>query len=81
MSRIRVNSLVNKDDTGGPTFIKGATVPSGQIFKVEGGVTVSGIVTANSFSGNGASLTNLSVITASRTFALSTILDPLPFRV
>jgi hypothetical protein len=26
-------------------------------------------------------LTNLSVITASRTFALSTILDPLPFRV
>lgn len=81
MSRIRVNSIVNKDDTGGPTFTKGAKVPAGQIFKVEGGVSVAGIVTANSFVGDGSALTNLSTITAARTFALSIVLDPLPFRV
>ena len=81
MSRTRVNSIVNKDDTGGPTFIKGAKIPAGQIFKCEGGVNVAGIVTANSFVGDGSALTNLSTITAAKTFALSMILDPLPFRV
>lgn len=81
MSRIKVNSLVNKDDTGGVTFIKGGKVPAGQIFKVQGGLTAAGIMTAQSFVGDGSALTNLSTITASRTYGLALILDPLPFRV
>lgn len=81
MSRIRVNSLVNKDDTGGVTFIRGGIIPSGQIFKVQGGLTAAGIMTASSFIGNGAALTNLNTITASRTYGMALILDPLPFRV
>tara|TARA_R110000822_G_scaffold218063_2_gene352527 strand:+ start:1716 stop:1961 length:246 start_codon:yes stop_codon:yes gene_type:complete len=81
MSRIRVNSLVNKDDTGGVTFLKGGKIPAGQIFKVEGGLTAAGIMTATSFIGDGSALTNLNTITASRTYGLALILDPLPFRV
>jgi hypothetical protein len=80
MSRIRVNSIVNLNDDGGPTFTKGAKVPAGQIFKVEGGVNVTGIMTANSFIGSGTGLTNLRTITASKTFAIALVLDPLPYR-
>lgn len=54
--------------------MSGAKVPSGQIFKVEGGVSVTGVVTATSFSGSGASLTNLSVVTAAKTKAYKMIL-------
>ena len=80
MSKIRVNSIVNKDDTGGPLFLKGAQVPSGQIFKCEGDVTVSGILTATSFVGDGSALSNLTTITAGKSYGMSILLDPLPFR-
>jgi hypothetical protein len=80
-SQIKVNEIVHSDNNQGPTLSMGATCSSGQIFSCLGGVSVTGIVTANSFEGDGSSLTNLSTITAARTFALSIILDPLPFRV
>lgn len=80
MSRIRVNSIVNRNDDGGPTLLKGATIPSGQIFKVESGVTVSGILTASSFVGNGSQLINLSFPPLQKAYALSLVLDSLPYR-
>ena len=80
-SQIKVNEIVHSDNNQGPTLSMGATCSSGQIFSCLGGVNVAGIVTANSFVGDGSALTNLSTITAAKTFALSMILDPLPFRV
>ena len=49
MSRIRADKLVNRLGTGGPTF------PNG----VAAGFSVSGIVTATSFRGDGSSLTGI----------------------
>jgi hypothetical protein len=74
MSKIKVNSIVNRTDTGGPSFIKGAKVPSGQVFSVQGGVSVAGIATANSFSGDGSLLTNLAFVTLPKTIAYKMIL-------
>lgn len=47
MSKIQVDTIVNKEDTGAPDFPFGATV--------------TGIVTATSFSGDGAGLTGLNI--------------------
>lgn len=47
MSKIQVDSIVNKEDTGAPNFPKGATV--------------TGIVTATSFVGSGSGLTGINV--------------------
>ena len=49
MSRIRADKLVNRLGTGGPTF------PNG----VAAGFSVSGIITATSFRGDGSSLTGI----------------------
>lgn len=45
MSKIQVDNIVNKEDTGAPTFPKGAVV--------------TGIVTATSFVGSASSLTGI----------------------
>jgi len=45
MSKIQVDSIANKDDTGAPTFTKGAVV--------------TGVCTATSFSGSAVNLTGL----------------------
>lgn len=47
----------------------GATCSSGQIFSCLGGVSVTGIVTANSFSGDGSALTGLPVATTGNIIA------------
>lgn len=53
MSKIQVDSIANKDDTGAPTFTRGAVV--------------TGVCTATSFSGDGSSLTGISAgITTAR---------------
>jgi len=80
MAKIKVNSIVNKNDDGAPELTKGATVPSGQTFTAEGNVNIVGVVTATSFVGNGSELTGLSIATPSKAIALKAILDPLPFR-
>ena len=74
MSKIKVNSIVNKNDDGAPELTRGATVPSGQLFNVNGNVNVTGVVTATSFSGNGSGLTNIPVATQSKTIAYKRIL-------
>ena len=59
-SQIQVDSIVG--ESGQPVIISyGATVSSGSIFSCLGGVSIAGVVTATSFSGSGANLTNISV--------------------
>ena len=80
MSNIRVNSIVNRNNDGGPEFLKGAVVPSGQILSINGGVTVSGIVTASSFVGDGSALLNLQVPSKGKVYALRLVLGDPPLQ-
>ena len=80
MTKIKVNSIVNKNDDG-PTELKfGASIPAGQSISGPGGMNVVGIITASQFSGDGTGLTGLSVATIGQAFAYKYILDVLPFR-
>ena len=80
MSKIKINSIVNQNDDGAPELTRGATIPSGQSFDVEGNVNVVGVITASNFVGNGSGLTGLNIATQNKAIALKAILDPLPFR-
>jgi len=80
MSKLKVNSIVNSNDDGAPTFEKGAVVPSGQTFSVQGDVFVSGIATAGTFQGDGSLLTNLAIVSASKAYALRSIIGDPPLR-
>ena len=73
MSEIRVDTIKNNAGTGAPTFTFGITVPSGQVLSgiaqtaqtaqaltSTASINTTGIITATSFSGSGASLTTLS---------------------
>jgi len=57
MSEIRVDALKNEGGTGAPQLTYGAEVLVGQGITGAGGVNVSGVVTAASFSGSAAGLT------------------------
>ena len=59
MSRIRANKITNKAGTGAVELEKGAHLPSGIGITGAGGINVTGVVTATSFSGNGAALTGI----------------------
>ena len=74
MSKIKVNSIVNKTDDGSPELTRGATVPSGQQFSVNGGVNIVGVVTASSFVGDGSALTNIDVAAQGKVIAYKRIL-------
>lgn len=74
MPEIKVDRLVNRNDDGAPELSKGAVIPSGQIINGAGGISVTGIITASSFSGSGSGLTNLSVASPSKAIALKRIL-------
>lgn len=89
MSTLRVNKIVNKLDNAGPEFSDGLTISNGLTGDVSyssasgtitagtlsasDDVTVSGIVTANSFSGNGAGLTNVPGLPTAKAIALTFI--------
>ena len=64
MAKIKVNSIVNRNDDGPPEFAKGVEIPAGQSISGPGDINVTGIVTASQFSGNGSGLTGLTVSTA-----------------
>ena len=80
MSTLKVNSIVNRTDNGGTTFIKGAKTSSGQIFTIAGGVNITGIVTAASFDGDGSELSNMAAVTAAKAYAYRLLLGDPPFR-
>lgn len=51
MSRVRADTITNKNANGAPNFSNGLTVTAG-------GVNVTGVVTATSFVGGGINLSN-----------------------
>ena len=59
MSRIRANKITNKLGTGAIELEKGAHLPIGMGITGAGGLNITGVVTATSFSGNGAALTGI----------------------
>ncbi len=59
MSRIRANKITDKIGTGAIELEKGAHLPIGMGITGAGGVNISGVVTATSFSGNGSNLTGI----------------------
>ena len=52
MSRIRADKLVNRTASGAPELTYGSSVPVGYGITGAGGINVTGVVTATSFSGN-----------------------------
>jgi len=89
MSTLRVNKIVNQLDSAGPQFSDGMTISNGLTGDVtyssatgtitagtlsaSGNVTVSGTLTANSFSGNGAALDNVPGLPTAKAIALTFI--------
>ena len=59
MSRIRANKITDKVGTGAVELEKGAHLPIGMGITGAGGLNISGVVTATSFSGSGAALTGI----------------------
>ena len=59
MSRIRANKITDKVGTGAIELEKGAHLPIGMGITGAGGLNITGVVTATSFSGNGAALTGI----------------------
>ena len=80
MSKIKINSIVNQNDDGAPELTRGATIPSGQSFDVQGSVNVVGVITASNFVGNGSGLTELSVATQGKSIAFKYIIGDPPLR-
>jgi hypothetical protein len=56
MSRIRANKITNKLGTGAVELEKGAHLPIGMGITGAGGLNITGVVSATSFSGNGSGL-------------------------
>ena len=52
MSRVRADKLVDRNATGAPSLTYGAEVPVGVGFTGAGGINITGVATAGSFSGN-----------------------------
>jgi hypothetical protein len=59
MSRLRSNKVVNQAGTGAPELTYGAVVPATGTISGAGGINVTGVVTATSFSGDGSGLTGV----------------------
>ena len=59
MSRIRANKITNKLGTGAVELEKGAHLPIGMGITGAGGLNITGVITATSFSGSGANLTGI----------------------
>ena len=95
MPRINVNSIVNRNDDGGPELVQGIIIPEGGNVVVESNINTTGVLTAahlntntlqvgiitsGSYVGDGSNLTGLPVASAGKAIALKIVLDPLPFR-
>lgn len=92
--RIQVDTLVNKDESGGPSFPFGLQA-DGITVNAPSNVTVTGIITtphlnvasiqatnltSTEFYGDGSALTSLPSITMSKAYALKCIISDPPLR-
>ena len=59
MSKLQVDTIVNLDDSGAPSLRYGAEVPVGYGITGAGGINITGVCTATSFSGSGSGLTGV----------------------
>ena len=89
MSTLRVNKLVNQLDSAGPQFSDGVTISNGitgditynsaggtitaGTLSATGDVSVTGTLTANSFSGKGTGLTSVPGMPTAKAIALTFI--------
>ena len=89
MSTLRVNKIVNRFDNAGVQFSDGVTISNGLTgelsynsaagtitagtLSASGNVSVTGTLTANSFAGNGAALTNVPGLPTGKAVALTFI--------
>jgi hypothetical protein len=96
MSRIKVDSITDRNNSSAPILIHGATVPNGQLNVngnanltgistilgsiVASNASVSGVVSSGFFVGDGSGLFAVPSVSTSKSIALKIILDPLPFR-
>ena len=92
MARLNVNTITDRNNSGAPELTYGATLPSGSRLNVQGNInvagvstvgllsatnaSVSGIVTATSFVGDGSQLTGIQSVGPSKSIALKLILNP-----
>ena len=95
-SQIRVDSITDLNGTGATQLTYGATLPSGSRLNVQGNVnisgvstvgllsatnaSVSGIVTASNFVGDGSGLSNITTVSVSKSIALKYIISDPPLR-
>lgn len=95
MSKIKVNEIVDRFDSGAPTLPYGCIVPPEGTLTINGNINSVGVstigtveavsvnassLTASSFVGDGSGLTGLPIVSQSKVVALKMIIDPLPFR-
>ena len=59
MSKVRSDNISNRADDGAPALTYGAEVPVGYGITGAGGINITGVVTATSFSGDGSGLTGV----------------------
>ena len=52
MSKVRSDNISNRADDGAPALVYGAEVPVGYGITGAGGINITGVATATSFSGN-----------------------------
>ena len=59
MSKVRSDNISNRANDGAPKLTFGAEVPVGYGITGAGGINITGVVTATSFSGDGSGLTGV----------------------
>jgi hypothetical protein len=87
-SSVRVDSIVNLAGTGPVELTYGATIPAGEALEVQGNINLTGVTTvgqlsstnltatnivANSFVGDGSSLTGLPTVDSGKAIAIALI--------
>ena len=85
-SQVRVDQITDLNGSAAPELVHGATIPSGQPFNVGGNLNLTGvatvgfltaqnasvgIITANSFVGDGSGLTGLQVLGEAKAIAFA----------
>ena len=74
MPQLNVDKIVNKNDSGGPSFTYGVTIGTGYAVDAPGGVTVTGVLTATSYTGDCSTLAGLTFATPQIAYALNKVM-------